>query len=155
VRGLASRAAEIAVGDRDPVPARAELMDRTLLVSYGGRTLRFACAKDGDVTWVGRDGHAWALTETTAAPTRAQTDTGTDSTVRSPMPGTVIAVHVNTGQPVATGQPLLVVEAMKMEYMVTAPLDGTVADVTVKPGQRVGMDETLVVLDRQELTANA
>jgi acetyl-CoA/propionyl-CoA carboxylase biotin carboxyl carrier protein len=62
------------------------------------------------------------------------------------MPGTVLAVNVTEGQEVALGQPLLIVEAMKMEHTVTAPLDGTVSDLMVKPGQQVAMDETLAVI---------
>jgi acetyl-CoA/propionyl-CoA carboxylase biotin carboxyl carrier protein len=62
------------------------------------------------------------------------------------MPGTVLAVHVEEGQRVTSGQPLLIVEAMKMEHTVTAPLDGTVAELTAKAGQQVAMDETLAVV---------
>jgi acetyl-CoA/propionyl-CoA carboxylase biotin carboxyl carrier protein len=62
------------------------------------------------------------------------------------MPGTVLAVNVTEGQEVALGQPLLIVEAMKMEHTVTAPLDGTITDLMVKPGQQVAMDETLAVI---------
>jgi acetyl-CoA/propionyl-CoA carboxylase biotin carboxyl carrier protein len=63
------------------------------------------------------------------------------------MPGTVVAVHVNVGQAVSAGQPVLVVEAMKMEHTVTAPLDGTVTELTAKEGQQVRMDEVLAVME--------
>jgi len=69
-----------------------------------------------------------------------------DGTVRSPMPGTVVAVHVAVGEVVSAGQPVLVVEAMKMEHTVTAPLDGTVTELTAKAGQQVRMDEALAVI---------
>ena len=62
------------------------------------------------------------------------------------MPGTVQAVHVIEGQPVTAGQPLVIVEAMKMEHTVTAPLDGTVAELLVKAGQQVAMDEMLGIV---------
>ena len=62
------------------------------------------------------------------------------------MPGTVLTVNVTEGQEVVFGQPLLIVEAMKMEHTVTAPLDGAVTDLMVKPGQQVVMDETLAVI---------
>ena len=155
VRGLASRAAEVAVDDSQPVPARAEFDGADLLLTYAGRTAAFTYARDGGTVWVGRDGHAWALAEAPAAPTRQRGGTSTDTTVRSPMPGTVITVHVSAGQTVSAGQPLLVVEAMKMEHTVTAPADGVVAELTAKPGQQVRMDETLAVIERQELTPDA
>ena len=62
------------------------------------------------------------------------------------MPGTVVTVHVSVGQAVSAGQPVLVVEAMKMEHTVTAPVDGTVTEVTAKAGQQVRMDETLAII---------
>ena len=44
------------------------------------------------------------------------------------------------------GQPLVIVEAMKMEHTVIAPLDGTVTELLVKAGQQVAMDETLGIV---------
>jgi len=62
------------------------------------------------------------------------------------MPGTVLSVRVTAGEAVTAGQPLVVVEAMKMEHTVTAPVAGIVADLPVKAGQQVRMDETLAVI---------
>jgi acetyl-CoA/propionyl-CoA carboxylase biotin carboxyl carrier protein len=152
VRGLASAGAEVAVGDGDPVPARAALRGTDLVVTYGGRTLRYACVRAGTTLWLGRDGHAWALTEEEAAVARGGQGGAADSTVRSPMPGTVIATRVTAGQPVRAGQPIAVVEAMKMEHTVTAPAGGVVSELMAKAGQQVGMDEPLALIQQQELT---
>jgi acetyl-CoA/propionyl-CoA carboxylase biotin carboxyl carrier protein len=57
-----------------------------------------------------------------------------------------LSVHVAVGDVVSAGQPVLVVEAMKMEHTVTAPLDGTVTELTAKAGQQVPMDEPLAVI---------
>ena len=152
VRGLASAGAEVAVGDGDPVAARAEFATAApsgtdLLVTYGGRVLRFAYATDGATIWLGRGGHAWALTEEEAAPVRGGRAAGGDGTVRSPMPGTVLAVHVAPGDTVSAGQAVAVVEAMKMEHTVTAPVAGTVTEVTARAGQQVAMDAQLAVIE--------
>jgi acetyl-CoA/propionyl-CoA carboxylase biotin carboxyl carrier protein len=155
VTGLASRAARVAVGEGESLDARADLDSGRLLMTYAGRTARYSCAADGSTVWIGRDGHAWALAEEDSTPARKGQRASADSTVRSPMPGTVIAVHVAAGQAVGAGQPLLVVEAMKMEHTVTAPLDGTVTELTAKPGKQVAMDEALAIIERQELAADA
>jgi len=161
VRGLASDAAEVAVGDHDPVAASAELspggaagtagagragVGADLLLRYGGRIVRYVYAADGGTTWLGRGGHAWALTAERAAPLRAGGAGVTDATVRSPMPGTVLAVHVTEGGQVTAGQPLLIVEAMKMEHVVTALADGVVTELTARVGQQVRLDEALAVI---------
>lgn len=71
---------------------------------------------------------------------------GGDGTVTTPMPGTVLAVHVAPGDPVEAHQPLVVVEAMKMEHVVVAPYDGTVLSVEASVGDRVAANAILVVL---------
>jgi acetyl-CoA/propionyl-CoA carboxylase biotin carboxyl carrier protein len=155
VRGLASAAAEVTVGDGDPVPAVAELRPggagasgcgADLLLRYGGRTTRYVHAADGETTWLSRNGHAWALGLERAAPLRSGGAGVADATVRSPMPGTVLAVHVTEGGQVTAGQPLLIVEAMKMEHVVTAPADGVVTQLTARVGQQVRLDEALAVI---------
>ena len=65
---------------------------------------------------------------------------------RSPMPGAVIAIDVAVGDIVAEGQPLAVVEAMKMEHTLRSPGSGTVTSVAVAPGARVPLDAVLVEL---------
>jgi acetyl-CoA/propionyl-CoA carboxylase biotin carboxyl carrier protein len=146
VRGLASAGGEVAVGDGAAVPAAARHRGADLLVSYGNRTVGYVFAVDGATLWLGRDGHAWALTEEPPAPIREGRGRSADATVRSPMPGTVLVVHVTEGDQVAVGQPLLIVEAMKMENVVTAPVDGVVTELTARAGQQVSLDETLAVI---------
>ena len=62
------------------------------------------------------------------------------------MPGTVTVVKVAAGDEVTAGQSLLVVEAMKMEHVITAPHDGTVSEIDVTPGSTVAMDQVLAVV---------
>jgi len=67
--------------------------------------------------------------------------------VTTPMPGRVIKVLVAQGDKVKTGDPLLVVEAMKMENRVQAPIAGKVGTIYVKEGDEVNPDETLIHLE--------
>ena len=150
VRGLAGASAEVAVGDAGPVPASARFDGTDLLLTYGGRAIRFAHVSDKNTTWLGRGGQAWALSTESATTARSGAAGLADGIVRSPMPGTVLTVHVAAGDRVAKRQPLVVVEAMKMEHTISAPVDGTVTELTVKAGQQVQMDETLAVIQGQE-----
>ena len=62
------------------------------------------------------------------------------------MPGTIVAVKVTEGDAVAAGDPLVVMEAMKMELAVTAPIDGVVTSVPVQVGDTVTAGQTLAVI---------
>jgi biotin carboxyl carrier protein len=69
-----------------------------------------------------------------------------DGQVRSPMPGKVTQLSVKVGEAVKKGQPMVTLEAMKMEHALTAPYDGTVEAVTVTLGDQVSEGAALVKL---------
>ncbi|MFJ5031002.1 biotin carboxylase N-terminal domain-containing protein [Streptomyces sp. NPDC088560] len=103
--------------------------------------------------WVGRDGDAWQVRDhdPVAASLSGAAHAGADS-LTAPMPGTVTVVKVAVGDEVAAGQSLLVVEAMKMEHVISAPHAGTVAELDVTPGTTVAMDQVLAVIAPHEET---
>lgn len=72
------------------------------------------------------------------------------ATIYAPMPGLVIDVPVEVGQSVNTGQPVLILEAMKMENDLNAPIAGTVKEVRVSKGQTVEQGAALVVIAAQQ-----
>ena len=65
----------------------------------------------------------------------------------APMPGKIIAVQVKAGDKVKRGEPLLVMEAMKMEHTISAPSDGTVKDVFFSVGEQVADAAVLISLE--------
>ena len=67
-----------------------------------------------------------------------------DKTLRSPMPGRVIAIMVRPGQQVSAGDEVCIVEAMKMEQSIRAILDGVVRAIYVQPMDSVGAQDPLV-----------
>jgi biotin carboxyl carrier protein len=70
-----------------------------------------------------------------------------EQTVSAPMPGRVVRVLVASGDTVEARQPVVVVEAMKMENELRAPKAGRVKEVTVAPGTSVEAGRVLVVID--------
>jgi 3-methylcrotonyl-CoA carboxylase alpha subunit len=76
--------------------------------------------------------------------------TAADRITRSPMPGLVREVAVVAGSLVAKGDRLAVIEAMKMQHVLTAPRDGVVAEVLVAPGAQVEAGAALVALEVPE-----
>ncbi|MFF2097760.1 acetyl-CoA carboxylase biotin carboxylase subunit [Streptomyces sp. NBC_01281] len=101
--------------------------------------------------WIGRDGDAWHVRDhdPVAASLTGAAHAGADS-LTAPMPGTVTVVKVAVGDEVTAGQSLLVVEAMKMEHVISAPHAGTVSELDVTPGTTVAMDQVLAVVTPAE-----
>jgi methylmalonyl-CoA carboxyltransferase 1.3S subunit len=81
------------------------------------------------------------------APTTASVQAASANAVVAPLAGSVAKVLVEEGQEIASGQVLLVLEAMKMETEITAPKAGKVARILVEKGTAVQAGEGLIELD--------
>lgn len=90
-------------------------------------------------TRAGRDSHP-------AASARGPARRGA-RTIRAPMPGKILAVHVGGGDHVGAGTVLCVLEAMKMENDLLASADGIVRSVHVSPGHTVNTGDVLMVIE--------
>jgi len=73
-----------------------------------------------------------------------RSDADSTGQVTSPMPGLIISIDIESGAEVKAGQPLLVVEAMKMENVIRAERDGVIKTVACQPGDSVAADDVLV-----------
>ncbi|MCW4384709.1 acetyl/propionyl-CoA carboxylase subunit alpha [Salinibacterium sp. SYSU T00001] len=113
---------------------------------------RYRVARDGDSVWIGRDGASVALrfiprdellAEKLAAIGRAEGEASPE--LRSPMPGTVVAVGASTGDEVAAGQVVVTIEAMKMEHHLTAGSDGVVT-VHVREGDLAQLGQVVAAI---------
>ncbi|HEY9566045.1 MAG TPA: biotin carboxylase N-terminal domain-containing protein [Nocardioides sp.] len=73
-----------------------------------------------------------------------------EGSLLAPMPGSVIAVHAAPGDTVAEGQPIIVMEAMKMQHTVSAPYAGTVTELPARTGDQVEAGAVLAVVEPTE-----
>lgn len=104
------------------------------------RALTFAASSvplwahvDGDTVWLHAYGRAWVLTIVDPVE-RALGGGASDDVATAPMPGTVITVAVGPGDRVTAGQPLVVIESMKMQSEIAAMRDGVVDRVFLAVG---------------------
>ncbi|MGN9791451.1 acetyl/propionyl/methylcrotonyl-CoA carboxylase subunit alpha [Streptomyces sp. OZ13] len=149
----ASLAFPLRVPGSDPVDhavrrqATPRVEAHTVSVEMHGVTHTFHRAGD----WLGRDGDSWHVMDhdPVEASLSGAARSGVD-TLAAPMPGTVTVVKVAVGDVVAAGQSLLVVEAMKMEHVISAPHAGTVTELDVIAGSTVAMDQVLAVVTPEE-----
>ncbi|MGA5823844.1 biotin carboxylase N-terminal domain-containing protein [Kitasatospora sp. NPDC094028] len=144
--------------DAGPVHrARAARVGDRLHLTVDGLQTTFALAADtdpglaaGPVTWLGVDGDAWAVHPHDPVGESAAAAGAHHGALTAPMPGTVTVVKTTTGETVRKGQPLLVLEAMKMEHVIAAPHDGVVAELRATAGATVAMEDLLVVVTPAE-----
>lgn len=152
-----------------PLPVSAEVQGDTLRLRLDGGERLFTIMPGADgafalmegdavhagyavagpeAVWVQVDGRTWVLPiEKSSRGKAGGPGAGGDGVVTSPMTGTVRKVFVESGALVEPGVPLMVVEAMKMEYTITAPIAGRVVTLNGQIGQAVDLGATLVVLE--------
>jgi len=151
--GGTADAATVLIGDADPLPASlVRLGADTASLELDGIVHTFRIVAADGTTWIGQNGwsvglrlrgRADRLAEELAAITRPAGTANPE--IRSPMPGTVVAVSVATGDRVTTGQTLVRVEAMKMEHQLTATANGIVT-ITIRPADLVSLDQVVATI---------
>jgi len=136
---------KISLKDKNYSLAGQPLPDGSLLVRLDGRTFKARAVRDGADWHVFCDGddRKLSLRQELAG---GDEDTRTGS-LAAPMPGKVIQVMVSAGARVTKGQPLLILEAMKMEHTITAPADGVVKEIQYAAGEQVQEGAELITLE--------
>lgn len=121
--------------------------DGTAVLTVNGRSERVVIATRGDDVFIHLGGVAYQLRyEHPLDRLAMQAGGGADDSVRAPMPGSVVAMHVNAGDSVIKGQALLVIESMKMETTIAAPRDGVIEAVQFGVGLTFDRDALLISL---------
>jgi 3-methylcrotonyl-CoA carboxylase alpha subunit len=136
---------KITIKGQNHVLSGERLTDDRLLVSLDGHAYKARAARDGRDWHIFCDGdyRRLSLKEDLA---------GVDEDARvgslaAPMPGKIIQVLAKTGAKVRKGEPLLILEAMKMEHTITAPADGVVKEVHYAAGEQVLEGAELITLE--------
>ena len=135
-------AATAVVENAEPRTLTAELDGDRLVVTLDGlRTDYLVAAADGQI-WLAGAGRTAVVDEVREAPVRPDDEHSGDAELVSPMPGSVVAVNVDSGATVDAGAVVVAVEAMKMEHALTAPVDGVV-ELLVAVGDQVKVGQPL------------
>ncbi|WP_410579170.1 biotin carboxylase N-terminal domain-containing protein [Amycolatopsis sp. lyj-108] len=119
-----------------------------VVLEISGVRRKFAVARYGGTVYV--DSPAGAV-ELGVVPRYTDPDAALAAgSLVAPMPGTVVRLAVEAGDTVKTGDPLLWLEAMKMEHRIAAPADGVVTELPVVVGQQVEVGTILAVVGDNE-----
>jgi len=126
------------------------------IVSIAGQQARFICdgvmetaswQRDGERLWLSYRGVSFEVIDTTREAIARHAGAAGDGQLRASMNGRVVAVLVEVGQRVAAGQPIVTLEAMKMEHVHAAPLAGTVKALHVSAGDQVAARRVVAEID--------
>jgi 3-methylcrotonyl-CoA carboxylase alpha subunit len=142
VRALSDSAHDVIVGDTTVAARR--IGGRWQL---DGEVAPTVAVTDGLVSVFSQYGLDFEIVDPLAHDSRGAGDL---DVIEAPMPGLVKALHAVAGQPVAAGDRLAVLEAMKMEHSLLAARDGVVAEVLVAEGSQVGAGAALVRLETEK-----
>ncbi|AEF35404.1 acetyl-/propionyl-coenzyme A carboxylase alpha chain AccA1 [Mycolicibacter sinensis] len=137
--------ARVQVGDGEIHSGSAEVEGDRLTVTLAGRRRCYRFAEHDGQLWISDERGTWHLREAEESTVVRSAVGPRSAEIVSPMPGSVIAVNVASETPVDEGDPVVVVEAMKMEHTLTAPISGRV-EVLVSVGDQVTVDQVLARL---------
>jgi acetyl-CoA/propionyl-CoA carboxylase, biotin carboxylase, biotin carboxyl carrier protein len=119
-----------------------DLAGRGLTVTIDGLRREYLAAMADGQIWLARPAGTIMVAQVQEAAVRPDDEHSGDAELISPMPGTVVAVGVDSGMHVTAGTVIVTIEAMKMEHALTAPIDGT-SEVLVDVGDQVKVGEPL------------
>ena len=119
---------EIAIMQGDQVEA-GQLLFKVGTIAHGG------------VNTVSRAAEA-----TAKAPTKAESATGTQTKIESPLPGLVLRIYKHPGEKISAGESILVLESMKMETPINSSVSGVIASIDIKQGDQVESGQLLATV---------
>jgi geranyl-CoA carboxylase alpha subunit len=119
----------------------------SIRVRRDGHGETFRWSRDGDRLFILYHGVTLAIRDLTRAAPASTAATGGDGKVRAAMNGRVVAVLVKPGDKVAVGQPVMTLEAMKMEHVHTAGIAGTISAIDVAEGEQVTTGKIVVEIE--------
>ena len=123
------------------------LGDGSLSFTVDGHRQQAVIVQRADDRWVQLDGHTYHLLWQTPLPLPGRL-LAAEGSLKAPMPGQIISIHIEAGQSVTTGDTLVTMEAMKMEHRIQAPYNGTVSAVHYSVGDSVQADAVLLELEK-------
>jgi geranyl-CoA carboxylase alpha subunit len=140
----------VAIGERD---------FNLRVIDFEPNRVRFACdgliesaafARDRTELWLQYRGASYAIEDRSHATPARQGEADADGKIRASMNGRVVAVHVAVGDAVKAGQPVITLEAMKMEHVHAAPIAGRVIALNVAMDDQVAIYRVIAEIEKSE-----
>jgi len=142
----------VQVGGQELSLEAQKLSDHLLSVSANGKQKRIFVAESGGKAYVSIEGRIFVFDDAARASNNhgaGRSAVAVSGAITSPMPGNLIKVMVKEGDRVSEGQPLVIVEAMKMENEIRSPSEGIVKTIRYSVGDLVEAGVPIVELETE------
>ncbi len=137
---------DISVSEADSADGSGSGSEHRFVATINGSQVRWRIVRDGLDWYLLAGGASERVTEIEPDAASFADQGSGDGRVLAPMPGQLLSVEVKQGAAVKRDQPLMVLEAMKMEHVIVAPIDGHVTELPVSVGDRITEGSVLAVV---------
>lgn len=140
----------VRIEDKEVEVSTVALGEHRFLLRLPGRQLVVDWARQGKEVFLQLDGQGFRLREEDAAHSVSDGDHGEadEPVMNSPLPGRVVKVLVKPGDEVKKGQPVVIIDSMKIEFEFKAPRPGTVEQVLAVEGKQVEVGQCLIAFKK-------
>tara|TARA_Y100001935_G_C17308590_1_gene514089 strand:+ start:767 stop:1135 length:369 start_codon:yes stop_codon:yes gene_type:complete len=118
-----------------------------LKVEWQGRTLKIPAQKLQGKIWFHLDGETHVAEVSSERRKGNSTGGNQDGVLTAPMPGKILKIFKSSGEEVCQGDPVLAMEAMKMEYTLEADRDGKLGEMSIQVGDQVALGQVLAKIE--------
>lgn len=142
----------ISIDDKKINVSITRFSDNCIIIHSDNEAKKYYFAKSGKNIYINSDGFSSKL-EIVDEDEESQFDydknSGNKDIIKAPMPGSVVKVLVENGQNVTEGQPLIIVEAMKMETTLYSTIEGRITELNTQAGEQVDSDKILIIVEKE------
>lgn len=151
-RGGADVQVQVDEGDLKAADFQHVLNGKAISIRYAGRLHLIYLSGNGgsgsiQATIGGRPVNLTVMDELRAQALESLGEGAASGTIKADIPGLVVEIKVTEGQTVRKGEPVIVVEAMKMQNELAAAIDGTVSGIPISVGDSVNPGDALVIIE--------
>jgi biotin carboxyl carrier protein len=144
---------DVVIGDSQHKINVSRISDGSMSIDFGNKCRTAHAAETDSEVYIHINGKTVRLSKVTNDLKKFSRDAleyGAKDEISTPMPGKVVKILVGEGDTVTAGQPLVIVESMKMENEIKSPTDGTVTAVNFKSGDLVEPAQPIIKLEPAE-----
>lgn len=138
------------IGEEEYAVTAKEIKPGFFVLNINDKVVKLSIASEGDQRHIFFHGSVYRFTRAEGKKRKSEDYDSLSPEITSPISGKIVKVDAENGDAVETGQTLVTIEAMKMEYQVKAPFAGIVKNIKFNQGDQVEIGTVLVEINKEE-----